>query len=258
METTTTERKDGRMRKGITGAIVAAGALTYSACSDTTTGPAGASDQLINFDVAMVAADGTLDDLAAIGDCGNGELPLEGAERSCTVTYFDAAGNEQAAYDEVTTASIRLVTEINGEFEREGWSATVSRTREMTISGLEGAETRRTVNGSGSQAITRSNHSDENGTRSYEMFGTSSLDNVVQGVPLEDHPYPLSGSITRDMTVMTIGGEDDGETRSRLAVITFNGTQFATVTVNGETYEIDLAAAKGRGRPTRGGGRRGR
>jgi len=245
------------MRKGLTGAFVAAGALIFSACSDTTTGPAGASDQLINFDVAMVAADGTLDHLAAIGDCGNGKLPLEGAERSCTVTYFDAAGNEQAAYDEVTTASIRLVTEMNGEFEREGWSATVSRSRQMTISGLEGAETSRTVNGSGSQAITRSNHSDEDGTRTYEMFGTSSIDNVVHGVPLEGNPYPLSGSITRDMTVMIIGGEDNGETRSRLAVITFNGTQFATVTVNGETYEMDLAAGRGMG-PMRGGGRRGR
>jgi hypothetical protein len=245
------------MRNGITGAFVAVGTLIFSACSDTTTGPAGASDQ-INFDVAMVVADGTLDDLAAIRDCGNGELPLEGAERSCAVTYFDAAGNEQAAYDEVTTASMRLVTEINGEFERDGWLATVSRSREMTISGLEGAETSRTVNGSGSQAITRSKHSDENGTRTYEMFGTSSIENVVHGVPIEDNPYPLSGSITRDMTVLIIGGKNDGETHSRLAVITFNGTQFATVTVNGETYEIDLAAAKGRGRPTRGGGGRGR
>jgi len=243
------------MRKGITGAFVAAGVLIFSACSDTTTGPAGASDQLINFDVAMVAADGTLDYLAAIGDCGDGKRLPEGAERSCTVTYFDAAGNEQAAYDEVTTASMRMVTEINGELEREGWSATVARSREMTISGLEGAETSRTVNGSGSQAITRSNHSDENGTRTYEMFGTSSIDNVVHGVPLEDNPYPLSGSITRDMTVTIIGGEDDGETRSRLAVITFNGTQFATVTVNGETYEIDLAAGRGRG-PMRGRGPR--
>jgi hypothetical protein len=90
------------------------------------------------------------------------------------------------------------------------------------------------------------------------MFGTSSIENVVHGVPIEDNPYPLSGSITRDMTVLIIGGKNDGETHSRLAVITFNGTQFATVTVNGETYEIDLAAHKGRGRPTRGGGRRGR
>jgi hypothetical protein len=244
------------MRKEIKLTVFAAGvALVAAACGDSTTGATAASDQFVDLDVAVVAADGTLGDLEAIAQCGGGRLPEEGAEVECTVTYFDADGNQQAAYDEVTTASIHIVSEISGEFEREGWSATVSRSREMTISGLEGAETTRTVNGSGSQAVTRSSHSDANGSRTYEMSGTSSIDNVVHGVPREDHPYPLSGSITREMTATIIGGENDGEVRSRLAVITFNGTQFATMTVNGETYEIDLAARRGQG-PMRGGGRR--
>lgn len=245
------------MRKEIELTVFAAGvALVAAACGNSTTGTDAAPDRFVDFDVAVVAADGTLGDLAAIARCGGGRLPEEGAEVACTVTYLDAAGIEQAAYDEVTTASIHVASEISGEFEREGWSATVSRFREMTISGLEGAETTRTVNGSGSQAVTRSSHSDATGSRTYEMWGTSSIDNVVHGVPQEENTYPLSGSITREMTATIIGGENDGEVRSRLAVITFNGTQFATMTVNGETYEIDLAARRGQG-PMRGGRRSG-
>ena len=43
------------------------------------------------------------------------------------------------------------------------------------------------------------------------------------------------------MTVTFIGGPRDGETITRRTTLEFNGTQYATLTVNGETFQVDLA-----------------
>ena len=66
------------------------------------------------------------------------------------------------------------------------------------------------------------------------------------GVPREDNPYPLSGTITRDMTAVIVNGPNGDETRTRHVIITFNGTQFPTMTVNGELFEVDLSTREGR------------
>jgi hypothetical protein len=139
-------------------------------------------------------------------------------------TYYDADGNAQESYDEVTTASVHIVSEITGEMERENWSGTISRTRDITVTGLEGDETTRTANGTGSSTVSRSRHSDENGDRSYEMSGTSVITNVVHAVPREENSYPLSGTISRDVTAVIVNGPNGDETHTRHVVITFNGT----------------------------------
>jgi hypothetical protein len=42
------------------------------------------------------------------------------------------------------------------------------------------------------------------------------------------------------VTVEVVGGLEDDRTRSRTVVITFNGTQFAEITINGEMFFFDL------------------
>ncbi len=214
--------------------------LVASACDDTTS--PSLSDRALNASVAMVAADETISDLETIHAPALGELPF-GGER--TVTYLDAAGNTQSAFDDLTTATIRITSELSGDLGRDTWSASVSRSSELTITGLEGEETSRTVNGSGTQTAARSRHSDEFGTRTYDLYGTSSTENVVIGVPRDENPYPLSGTIRRAMTVNIVNGPDGDETRSKDAVITFDGTQFPSMTVDGEPFEIDLDARNG-------------
>ncbi|MCH8868246.1 MAG: hypothetical protein IIC85_00915, partial [Chloroflexi bacterium] len=116
--------------------------LALVACSDGTA-PDGIDDRL-NFDVAMVAADGLLDDLSTITQLfpfGSGASLAPSVTRSRVVEFFDGAGNLQEAYDELTTASMHIVSEMSGEFTRENWSATIARTRDMIITGLEGEET---------------------------------------------------------------------------------------------------------------------
>ncbi len=107
-----------------------------------------------------------------------------------------------------------------------------------TVSGLLGTETERTWNGTGSSTANRTRVSDENGDREYDMSSTSTILNVVHAVP-RPGTWPLSGTITRNVTVVVISS-DDTRTRTRTVVIEFNGTQFATITINNEVFTFDL------------------
>ena len=225
------------------------GALTLSlialaACSDTA-GLESSFEDSLTLDVAMIAADATIEEHGDLGPLfgGGGGLP-HGGDR--TATFFDAAGNEQEAHDPLTTASIHLVIESTHEFSRDSWTGTGTRSRDLWITGLEGEETSRTVNGTGSGTVTRSQHTDADGTRTYDMSSTSVMDNVVHPVPRTDDAWPLSGTITRNMTINVVNGPDGDVTRTRTVVITFNGTYLVTMTVGDETFEIDMSTRSDR------------
>jgi len=235
-----------RTRTGLI-ALVAIGATSLAGCSGDDPTGTDPLDQTINADLAMIAADGTIEDVQALRDAPHGGFFMDNRSGSRTVQFFDADDVEQDAYDELTTASIYLTMEMSREIERDGWSASVSRSREMTVTGLEGIETTRTVNGSGSESITRSRHSDTEGFREREMTGSRTMEDVVHTVPFEDNPYPLSGTITRVMTV-TVTTEAGTRTHTRTVVVTFNGTQYPEMTIDGEPYEVDLEARE-RDRP---------
>ena len=253
--------------------------MTLAACSDITDFPdpsvmESGLESVLNFDVAMASADALIEDVAELqldfSNAMGGVSAAPGEDTSPAqlrpvreVTYYDADGTEQDTYDGLKTASVHILSEISGERARDNWSSSVSRTREITITGLEGTEVIRTANGAGSSTRSRSYHSDENGDRSYEMSGTSVITDVVRPVPRdENNPfvprqrnlYPLSGTITRDVTVTIVNGRNGDETRIKHVVIIFNGTRFVTMTVDGEPIEVDLAARRGRDpRRSRGG-----
>ena len=234
-----------RMKSG----ALTLGVLALAACSDTV-GPDAVEDNL-TLDVAMIAADAAIDELGDMGLLfGGGALPApsEAATRTVThtATFFDANGDEQGARDPLTTASIHLVIEATHEFERDSWTATGSRMHDLVITGLLGEETERTVNGTGSATVTRSQHADEDGARTYDMSSTSVIDNVVHPVPRTDDAWPLSGTITRNVTINVVNGPNGDVTRSRTVVITFDGTSEATMTVDGEFFKIDLSTRSGR------------
>ena len=221
--------------------------IALAACNDAS-GPS-AEDLALNEAVAVVAADAAIEDVKqmffalpaepALGASYDAAAPPRNFSR--TVTFYDVGGTVMDAYNAETTASINIVIEMSGEVARDGWTATVARSRDLTVSGLEGAETSRTWNGTGSGTVSGSRHIDQHGDRSYEMSSSVAIDAVVRGLPREANPWPLSGTITRNITV-TITTADGVVTRERTAVLTFNGTQFAILLVNGEEYEVDLGA----------------
>jgi hypothetical protein len=234
-------------------------AVLLGACSTEPTTLSPAAEALLDTDVATVTADAAAQDVelmrgpgagpfalgllarAGAWDCSRESRPDFDVTRTCT--YKDAAGNTQPAFDPVTTASVIVHVDISGEVERGPWSATIERVRDLTVTGLAGAETQITWNGTGTSAVTRVRVVGDGTTRSYEMNATTTITNVVIPVPRTATSWPKSGTITKRVTVK----RPDGATVERVVTITFNGTQSVTVTVNGEAFDFDLSQ-RGRAR----------
>jgi hypothetical protein len=264
--------------------LLVAGLFVAAACSssDTTLGSA-ADEATITADVAAAAADGAAEDVDVMtsmdgsisaslsgsnagaaffasppGDWRPGltGCSFAGGSFTCpsvtrnglaitrTITLLDAGGATQSAYDALLTASIHLVADISGDRTHGPWSGTVARHRDITITGLAGTETSRTVNGTGSETASSSRIARNDSTRSYSLVGSSVATNVVLPVRSSDggNGWPTSGTITRTFTVTLTSGPHSGDTKTRTVTITFNGTSSVTGTVNGTTFTIDLSA----------------
>jgi len=236
------------------GALVLAPVLLLAACSDTGTQPVSQVDQQVNLDVANYVTDMTADDMTMMAMSsgmfmgapeaspphGFTDLTLN---RQVTFYGVDDAGNdvEQTFVDRLLTAKIHFVFDMTGSYARSGDNGTievaVERHRDMTLSGLLGEETERTWDGTGSSAKNRVRHSDVNGDRSYDMSSSTVVDAVVVPVP---RSWPLSGTITRMVHVTKVDETGTTTMSDREVVITFDGTQYPTMTVNGEPFELDL------------------
>jgi hypothetical protein len=157
--------------------------------------------------------------------------------------FFDANNQPQSAYDAATTDSANFHVSVTGVHTALAGQDTVDRNRNFTVSGLLGAETTRTWNGTG----TRNDGGYRDGTdarRTYHTNDAVTVSQVVVDLPRSSNPWPVSGTITRHITG-TASVIKSGVTKSfsvdRTVTITFNGSQTATVTVNGNTYTLDLS-----------------
>jgi hypothetical protein len=171
--------------------------------------------------------------------------PITNAGLTLTRDYafFDANQTAQSAYDPVTTASANFHVSVTGVHTALTGKDTVNRDRNLTVSGLAGAETSRTWNGTG----TRSDGGYRDGadaTRTYHTNDNVTISNIVVNLPRSSNPWPVSGTITRQING-TASVSRSGFTKSftvdRTVTITFNGTQQAAVTVNGTSYTLDLS-----------------
>lgn len=234
-----------------TGAFAVA-ALLLAGCG--TNEPTGASSEtVLNADLATIAADAAAQDMElmrgpdvgpfAMGlqfpvgafGCAREARSLFAVDRTCT--FKDAAGNTQPGYDPLTTASVTLHAELSIEITRDRWSASIERVRDLTVSGLAGNETEMTWNGAGSSETKRVRITGEGEERRYELTSATTITNVVIPVPRTSTSWPKSGSISSTVHVLLPNGTE----RERLVTVVFNGTQKVQVTVNGETFEFDLA-----------------
>jgi hypothetical protein len=155
-----------------------------------------------------------------------------------------------AKYDANQTASANVRTTVKGDLTRDKWSASVDRERNLTVTGLQGDEQKRTWNGTGTFTVNRSVHRDSGADRTYDITGTLTVTDVV--VPHSNNaakdPWPLSGSVTREILVNTTNTKGAAVTFTRSITITFNGTALADATVMGpkgtQAFTIDLALRK--------------
>jgi hypothetical protein len=246
--------QEDAVKHGLSWTIIGA-AAALAACAQDTMAP-DATAQL-DQDIAVVATDATAQDVELMrgpgGRFGLG-LPADPARFECgtfsrggvtitrTCTFLDDQGDPQDAYDPETTASVTVHAEVTGAIERGDWSATsFSRVRDLTETGLLGDETSITWNGTGSGSMNKVRQTRAGDSVEFDMTSNATVTDVVIPVPRTSTSWPLSGTVSRTVTVSSTGGPHDGATRTRDVTITFDGTQYATVTVNGETFTVDLA-----------------
>lgn len=226
-----------------TGALLTAVAM--AACDDDATAPQPVVEAL-DEDVALLVADAVQEDLDVMNTvipagAGMAAMADNVSEftRSRTVTFFDAEGVEQDAYDPLTTDAVNSVVELSGERSRDRVAFTVERFRDLWVRGLDGEETERTWNGEGTEDRSRVRFQDGDEVRSYTFSGSFLIEDVVRGVPRSENPWPLSGTITRSLTI-EVTTANGSRTVNREVVVTFDGTATATVSVNGEVFDLDL------------------
>lgn len=226
-----------------------------SGCSDGGPNP-GDAVATLDRDVALFAADAAGQDIEVMRgppgrfglglgadpahfDCGT--VARDGITLTRTCEFFDAAGAPQAAYDPTDTDSVFMHVEMRGTIDRGEWSATVDRVRDIAVSGLAGQETQLTWNGSGSGTMSRIRQTRDGGEVQLDMSGTQRVTNVIVPVPRTEDGWPLGGTVTSTVTVSITGGLHDGESHTRDVTIVFDGSQYAQVTLNGETFTVNLA-----------------
>lgn len=249
--------------------LAGAAACAVAACSSDPSAPADAAS--VNANVAAFTAEAVGQDIQFMhGPRGFWGFALRGGpgafecdsftgdhvtvERTCT--FADSDGVAQSAYDSLATASATLHVSASGSFDRGEWgSSSFSRERDLTVTGLAGAETQRTWNGNGSGTMSASRVNDDGDTVRVEMTSSGSVTDLVIPVPRTDTSWPLGGTIAFTVTAAFTGGAHDGQSFTRDVTVTFDGTQYATVTVNGETFTVDLARRRCTGGGDHHGGR---
>lgn len=173
------------------------------------------------------------------------------------VVFLDASGSPQDAFDDNTATVIFDIAMSGTGMPPHGRPGRGFRGQDRGITPLSSEVDRERhlearvgediVTWSGSSASSSSHTFEIDGeTWSRRVEGTSTVNDVVMPYPGTEDSWPLSGSISQHLAYSGAGphGNREGEVD---AVVTFDGTNIATVTVNGETMTIDLSERGRRG-----------
>ena len=164
-----------------------------------------------------------------------------------SASYKTASGAVQSAPDS-TTDAVNIQTDVNGTVtRRDSAVSTVKHTSNRTVTGLAASSTQRTVNGAarGEESTTGKTDSGVVFTATRLVGDTTSglVIPIVSGKPT----YPTAGKVIRQMkaTVALAGGSPT--TRERREVITYDGTETATlvVTTDGTTKTCKIPLPRG-------------
>jgi hypothetical protein len=155
------------------------------------------------------------------------------------ITFFDAGGVQQAAFDSLLTASMHIDVDVSGTANRDSWQSDVARHRHFVVTGLAGTETSRTWNGIGSDTLSRTRVRDTV-TRVFTVTINTALTDVV--VPVRGGRHPTSGTATQVVTMTETSGDQPGQTFTFTATYTFDGTVRIPFLFGGRHFHLDLDA----------------
>ncbi len=163
-----------------------------------------------------------------------------------SVAFFDANGAPMPKFNDTTTASANFQVSVTGVRVLGNGADTISRQRNMTVTGLLGHETSRTWNGTGSRTD-GGYRVDSAKTRTYHVSGNATFANIVVDLPRIEHPFPMSGTVTRNVTgtgTVVKGGVTKTFTVTKTVTVTFNGTRYVPMMVGTTAYTLDLVTGK--------------
>lgn len=252
-------------------AAISLAALSLYACSSDSTGMTGTTGNpspTITAHAAMIASDAVSSDAGLMmpGATGSNLVSYDRGDddpaRGClfevlrwrcptsvsgglnvnrSITFFDASGASQTAFDSLTTASMHIDIDISGTIRRDSWQSDVARHRHFIVTGMAGVETTRTWNGEGSDTLHRTRFTDSAVTREFDVTVNTTFTDVV--IPVSgDRRHPLSGTATQVVTMQETAGDQVGQTFTFTATFTFDGTVRIPFLLGGRRFHIDLDA----------------
>ena len=182
---------------------------------------------------------------------GNGRVECNDTRGGLTVvasaSYKNAGGTVQQAPDS-TTDAVNIQTSVTGTVtRRDSAVSTINHSSNRTVTGLSSAAAQRTVNGAARGEESTTGKTDSGvvftATRLLGDTTTGLVIPIVSGRPT----YPTAGKVVRQMkaTVTLAGGSPT--TRERREVITYDGSDTATlvITTDGTTKTCKLPLPRG-------------
>ena len=246
-----------KTRHSLRSLTAAAALLGLVACLDANA-PEGLTDLEVSEDMAVSSGDaiagdvldlianelfGGLSGAAPAGAPTAPEDPIVSRTRTC----YAENGTVQTECNRLTTASMRIQWTVDGTRQTDNFSAAIHRSRDVVISGLLGEETSRTHNGVGSSNDTTSLQR-EGFNKTVAESSVDSVRNIVFNLPRATNPWPVSGSIVRNVnaTITITGPKTETRTVSRRVEVTFPADAQGNVTmkVGDLTCTLNLVTRK--------------
>lgn len=174
------------------------------------------------------------------------DVVKNGLTLSRSAAFFDVNGVAMSRYNDTTTASANFQVTVSGVRIHSEGADTISRQRNMTVTGLFGRETSRTWNGTGVRSDA-GYRQDSTKTRTYRTQDTVTFASIVVNLPRSQNPWPMSGTVTRRISgnaTVTSATATRTFSVSKTVTITFNGTRLVPMTVGTMSFTLDLYTGK--------------
>ena len=196
------------------------------------TAPRGAP----SMDITYGGLDCTYNSSRSLFECP--QVTLESMTIRAEFALYDASKNPQSAYDDVTTTSATVWYWAWGTLVNPPGGATIDRQRTLTVDNLQSGASERVFGGGGTDVSNGTLPDDA--TKTFVLHDTTTAAGVAVGVPFSANVWPLRGTLTTNSQLDIAQGGSTISTTHRRVVITFNGTQFVPMDVDGTVYTLDL------------------
>lgn len=164
-----------------------------------------------------------------------------------SAAYSDASGTVQEHFDSLTN-TVNVTVDVSGSYQRrDGDSTTVDHHSDRTVTGLAPGSGSRTVSGASGGTETTTGTDSTGSFTAVRTLGDT-IQDVVLPAPGSSGPhYPTAGSIIRAMEASVTYSGGSPVTSSRREVITFDGSEIATVVItrDGVTKNCTLNLTRG-------------